>query len=107
MGFFMWKLEPDVWIQNNGDIYESISIYYDSLSISARNTKSFMYAPEKYISSSLREQNQLHFTLGVIYSITVMVLYDFPHTNILTRCSIPIWICLVQIQNYTSLPGPL
>ena len=44
MGFFMCKLEPDIWIQKNGGIYEYIVIHVDYLAISSRNPKSLMDA---------------------------------------------------------------
>ena len=55
------------------------------------------------ISSSLREWDQFHFILGVISSVTVMVFYALPHTNILKIWSRYIWLCLLQIQNHTSM----
>ena len=80
----MSKLEPDIWIRQNGDIYEYIYIYVDDLVISARYYKSLINALEKCISSRLRERDQFNFTLDVIYSMKVMLFYALPHTNILT-----------------------
>ena len=62
---------------------------------------------EKIIGSRLREREQFNLILDVIYYMTVILFYDFTHTNILTRWSRPIWICLIQIQNYTSISDPL
>ena len=73
-GFSMGKLEPDICIRKIGDIYRYISVYVNDLVIAARDPKSLMDALEKYISSILRERYQFHFNLGVIYSLTVIVL---------------------------------
>ena len=86
----MSKLEPDIWIRQNGDIYEYIYIYVDDLVISARYYKSLINALEKCISSRLRERDQFNFTLDVIYSMKVMLFYALPHTNIFTTWSRPI-----------------
>ena len=86
----MCKLEPDIWIRQNGDIYEYIYIYVDDLVISARYYKSLINALEKCISSRLRERDQFNFTLDVIYYMKVMLFYALPHTNIFTTWSRPI-----------------
>ena len=40
-------MEPDIWIQQNGDIYEYISLYVENLAIYARNIKRLMDALKK------------------------------------------------------------
>ena len=42
--FFIWNLEPDIWIWQNEDIYEYISVYANDLVISSRDPKILMYA---------------------------------------------------------------
>ena len=64
MGLFLCKLEPDIWIQNNGDIYEYIVIYVDYLAISARNPKSLMDALKKKHKSKLKGMGPIPFHLG-------------------------------------------
>ena len=105
--FFMWKLEPDIWIRQNGYIYEYISVYVYDSSISEGILRTLWIHLKTNIISILREQYQFNFTLDVISSVTVIVFYDFHYTNILKIWSRPICLCLVQIQNYTSLSGPL
>ena len=97
-----WNIYTVEW-----DIYEWIYVYVNKLAIAPRYPKNPMDALEKNIISILREQYQFNFTLDVIYYVTVMVFYDFPHTNIPTIWYRLILICLVKIQNYTSLSDPL
>ena len=79
MGFFMCKLESGIWLRKNGDIYEYIDVYVNLLSIAARDSKNLMDAFEnKY---------KFKIPLDFISYMTLMVFYDFPHTNILTRWS--------------------
>ena len=95
MGFFMCKLESEIWLRKNGDIYEYIDVYVNLLSIAARDSKNLMDAFEnKY---------KFKIPLDFISYMTLMVFYDFPHTNIMTRWSRTIWLFLVQIQRYTSM----
>ena len=42
------------------------------------------------ISSILREWDQFYFILGLISSVTVMLFYALPHTNIFTRWNRPV-----------------
>ena len=42
--FFIWNLEPDIWIWQNEDIYEYISVYANDLVILSRAPKILMYA---------------------------------------------------------------
>ena len=42
----MCKLEPEIWMQQNGYIYDYIFIYVNDLAISARDPKSFMHTFE-------------------------------------------------------------
>ena len=62
---------------------------------------------ETSISPILKEREQFHFILDVISSVKLMVFYAFPHTNIFTRWTRPIWLCFVLCQKYTSIPDIL
>ena len=57
-------MEPDIWIRQNGDIYEHISIYADDLSISVKYPKSLMYALEKKYKFKLKGTGTISFHLG-------------------------------------------
>jgi hypothetical protein len=37
MGFMPSKAEPDIWMRQNGDVYEYIGVYVDDLAIIAKN----------------------------------------------------------------------
>ena len=39
MGFMPSKAEPDIWMWQNGDVYEYIGIYVDDLAIVAKDPK--------------------------------------------------------------------
>ena len=108
MGLFMCKLGPDMWIRQNRYIYMNIFPYMSTTwQFQQGYLRSSWMNLGKYITSSLRVQDQFLFTLDVISSVTVMVFEAFLYTNMLKIWSRPIWICLVQIQNYTSLSNPL
>ena len=42
VGFFMFRLDLEIWMHQNGDIYEDIAICVDLLSIAAREPKILM-----------------------------------------------------------------
>ena len=42
MGLFVCKLEPDILILQNGNIYEYIAVYVDDLKIASKNPKSLL-----------------------------------------------------------------
>ena len=50
---------------------------------------------KKYMSSSLREQDQFDCTLDVIYYMTVMLFYDFPHKKCIEK----------MVQTYMTIFG--
>ena len=42
MGLSLCKLEPDIWMKQNRDIYSYFFVYVDELSIAARDPKSLI-----------------------------------------------------------------
>ena len=60
----MCKLETDIWMRKNRDINEYISVYFDYLSIAAREPKSLMGALEKKYKFKLEGTGPILFHLG-------------------------------------------
>ena len=54
MGFFMCKLEPDIWIRQNGYIYEYIYVYIDDLELAAKDSKILINALENKYTLNLK-----------------------------------------------------
>ena len=54
MGFFMCKLEPDIWIWHNEDIYEYIVYYINSLEIVESYNKNLMDSIENKYKFKLK-----------------------------------------------------
>ena len=63
-GIFSCKLEPDIWICQNGYIYEYISVYVDYLSIAEREPKSLVVALENKYKSKLNVTGPISFHIG-------------------------------------------
>ena len=63
MGFFVCKLGPEIYIQQNRNIYEYIAIYVDSLAISARDPKSLIYSPRNKYKFKLKGTVPISFHL--------------------------------------------
>ena len=60
----MCKLEPDIWIRQNGDIYEYIVVYVNDLEIAARETNILMGALKNRYKFNLKGTRPISFHLG-------------------------------------------
>ena len=59
MGLFICKLEPDIWIRQNRNVYEYISVFVDDLSTLERDPKSLTNARFK-----LKVTGKIQYNLG-------------------------------------------
>ena len=50
----MCKLEPDIWIRQNGYIYEYIYVYIDDLELAAKDSKILINALENKYKLNLK-----------------------------------------------------
>ena len=69
MGLFPCKLEPDIWMPQNGNIYEYIDMYVDDLEIVPRNPKSLVYALYSIYEFNTNETRPIEFILDMISSV--------------------------------------
>ena len=67
MGFTPCKMEPEIWMRRNGDIYEYIAIYVDDLAIAAKNPQEIIDHLEKQCKYKLKGTGEIHFHLGCDY----------------------------------------
>ena len=95
----MCKLGPDIWIHQNGHIYDNISIYVNELKIVARDPKSIMDELENNHKFKFKGTGPISFHLEYDFFSGSNGVYALPHTNILARWSRPMLICFVKIQN--------
>ena len=64
LGFFPCKVEPDIWLRRNGDVYEYIAVYVDDLAIAARNPKEICDILMKKYKFKLKGTGPISFHLG-------------------------------------------
>ena len=64
LGFFPCKVEPDIWLRRNGDIYEYIAVYVNDLAIAARNPKEICDTLMKKYKFKLKGTGPISFHLG-------------------------------------------
>ena len=64
LGFFPCKVEPDIWLRRNGDVYEYIAVYVDDLAIAARNPKEICDILMKKYKFKLKGTGPIYFHLG-------------------------------------------
>jgi hypothetical protein len=58
MGFTPSKAEPDIWMRQNGNIYEYIGVYVDDLAVVTRNPQAIIDVQVKgYRSHLVLSQN--------------------------------------------------
>jgi len=63
-GFTPCKAEPDIWMRQNGDIYEYVAVYVDDLAIAVKDPQSLLQSlREKYLFK-IKEAGPLEFHLG-------------------------------------------
>ena len=107
MGFFMCKLEPDICIRHNRNIYEYISVYVDNLEISTRDTNIFMDALENKYKSNIKGTRTISFHIGcdffrdingVLCFSTHKYIYKMDQTYMTMFCTMP------KIYKYSRYP---
>jgi hypothetical protein len=67
MGFTPSKAEADIWMQENGVLYECIAVYDDDLIISARDPNSFAQTLQGKQKFKLKGVGSLTYQLGRNY----------------------------------------
>ena len=83
MVLFMWKLELDIWIRQNGYIYEYIDVYVDDLAIAARYPKSITDELENKYKFNLKVTGPISFHFGCdLFRDSNCVLCFVPHKYI-------------------------
>jgi Reverse transcriptase (RNA-dependent DNA polymerase) len=65
MGFTPSKAEPDIWMQQNGDVYEYIGVYIDNLAIVAKNPREIADVLEQKYKFKLKGTGPISFHLGM------------------------------------------
>ena len=71
------------------------------------NLKSLVNVLEKNYRFDLKGTGTISYHIGCDFFCDSNGVYALPHTNILTRWYIPIGLCVVQNQIYTSLSDTL
>jgi len=64
MGSHPCKAEPDIWMQQNGDIYEYIGIYVDDISAAAKDPKAITDLLQEKYQIMLKHTCPISFHLG-------------------------------------------
>jgi hypothetical protein len=65
MGFVPSKAEPDIWMRQNGDVYEYIGVYVDDLAIVAKNPREIVDVLERKYQFKLKGTGPISFHLGM------------------------------------------
>ena len=64
LGFFPCKAEPDIWMRQNGDVYEYIGVYVDDLAIAMKDPKPFVDTLTNKHSFKLKGTGPITYHLG-------------------------------------------
>jgi Reverse transcriptase (RNA-dependent DNA polymerase) len=64
LGFHPCRAEPDIWMRQNGDIYEYIGVYVDDLAIVAKDPQKIIDALTEQHKLTLKGTGPLKFHLG-------------------------------------------
>jgi Reverse transcriptase (RNA-dependent DNA polymerase) len=65
MGFSACKAEPDIWLKDNGGIYEYIAVYVDDLAIAMKDPQSFITTLESKYNFKLKGTGPISYHLGM------------------------------------------
>ena len=65
LGFFSCKAEPDIWMRQNGSIYEYVAVYVDDLAIAMKDPKEFISILEGKYKFKTKGSGPLSFHLGM------------------------------------------
>jgi hypothetical protein len=68
MGFTPSKAEPDIWMQQNGNIYEYIGVYVDDLAFIAKDPREIVNMLEGKYKFKLKGTGSISFHLGMGFS---------------------------------------
>ena len=63
-GFIPCKAEPDIWMRQNGDIYEYVAVYVDDLAFAVKDPQSFIQTLREKYQFTIKEAGPLEFHLG-------------------------------------------
>jgi len=64
MGFYPCKAEPDIWMRQNGNIYEYIGVYMDDIAAAAKNPKAITDLLQDKYQFKLKGTGPINFHLG-------------------------------------------
>ena len=67
MGFFPCKMEPNIWIRKNGNLYEYIAVYVNDLAIAAMSPKETIQMLQEKYKFKLKGSGPISFHLGCDY----------------------------------------
>ena len=67
-GFIPCKAELDIWIQQNGDIYEYVAVYVDDLAFAVKDPRLFIQTLKETYQFKIKEAGPLEFQLGADFS---------------------------------------
>jgi hypothetical protein len=65
MGFLPSKAEPDIWMRQNGNVYEYIGVYVDDLAIIAKDPRAIVNVLENKYKFKLKGTGPISFHLGM------------------------------------------
>ena len=65
LGFFPCKAEPDIWIRQNGNLYEYVAVYVDDLALAMKDPKEFTDLLATKYKFKLKGTGPISFHLGM------------------------------------------
>jgi hypothetical protein len=65
MGFFPSKVQPDIWMRPNGDVYEYIGVYTDDLAIIGKHPQEIVNVLMSKYAFKLKGTGPITFHLGM------------------------------------------
>ena len=65
MGFFPSKAEPNIWLHQNGDIYEYVAVYVDDLALEMKDSQAFIDIRKVEYHFKLKGTSSIAFHLGM------------------------------------------
>ena len=63
-GFKPCHAEPDIWMRENGDVYEYVAVYVDDLAFVVKEPQKFVEALEKKYKFKVKGTGPLEYHLG-------------------------------------------
>jgi hypothetical protein len=95
MGFQPCPAEPDIWLRQNGHIYEYIAVYVDDLAMALVNPQEFANTLQTTYNFKLKGTGPISFHLGM----------DFFRDDDGTLCMAPCKYIEKMVDNYVHLFG--